>query len=149
MLTVYAPPDINPNATQSEVRIWKKLLDEHIRHMTYLERNVQALYSIVWKQCTDSMQQRLKAQPSFPPIHNESNGLKLLGLLRLISFNQQIQRYLPHVIHEALRRFYGFHQGRNLTTAAYLQTFQNFLEIVFHIGGSIGDHPRVMERVMT
>jgi hypothetical protein len=143
------PPDNpKPKATMSETRIWEKMLDKHVKRTTYLTRNNQALYSIVWERCSKLMHQRVQAYPNFQSTYEESYGLKSLGLIKLISFNKEERKYLPLGIQESIRQFGNCYQGKNTSNAKYFQQFCNLLHVVLQSGGSVCDHPGVTEQIM-
>jgi hypothetical protein len=70
-----------------------------------------------------------------------TNG-DVLGLLQNIkdaTFNFQNQKYKPHALHEAKRRFYLSTQDKNATCQAYLERFKNHIEVIEHCGGTVDE----------
>jgi hypothetical protein len=144
-----APPaDHSEDATKTEIRIWEKLVDEHVRKISYLSENIKSLYSLVWGQCSDVVRQKVEANKDFEAIANVGDGIKLLLLLKGISFHLQSQKYLSHSIHEALKRYYNCAQGRYATTQAYMEHFQNVIDVVTTSGGSIAGHSGVEDAII-
>jgi Zinc knuckle len=56
-------------------------------------------------------------------------------------FNFQSLKFVPHAIQDALRQFYAFRQGQNMTCSAYLKEFTNNVDVVAYCGGTIGMSP--------
>jgi hypothetical protein len=83
------------------------------------------------------VRQKVEANKNFEAIANTGDVIKLLLLLKGISFHFQSQKYLSHSIHEALKRCYNCAQGRYATTHAYMEHFQNVIDVVTTSGGSI------------
>ena len=63
--TFEVPTDPPANCTKTENRIWEKSVDEHVRRIGYLTENIKTLYSLVWGQCSDIMQQKIEASADF------------------------------------------------------------------------------------
>ena len=145
-LTVIDEP-VDPPAdhTRTQERIWQKKVDEFVARETQLRENVKTLYSLVLGQCTDIMKQKLEGLDSFETISSENNGMELLKSIKIITFQFQGQKFLPQAMHEAKRRFYLCYQNKYMTTAQYLEYFQNLVDVIDHIGGSVGDDSGLFE----
>ena len=65
MPAMVEPTDPTAAATMTQLRIWEKKVDEHVKRETYLVENMKTIYSLVWGQCTDVMRQRLEATSDF------------------------------------------------------------------------------------
>ena len=139
------PPD---TATRSEIRIWEKTIDEHVKKKTHLSENNKTLFSLVWGQCTDIMRQKLEAHGTFTGVSSAGDGLGLIKAVKSIAFQFQSQKYLSHALHESLKRYYNCAQGKFATTQAYLDHFKNVLEVVTTSGGSIAGHPGVENAII-
>ena len=137
MVSITTPKDPPKDSTRTEERIWEKEVDEFVKRSTYLKENIKTLYSLVWGQCTDIMQQKVEATDIFETMSMEGNGLTLLKVIKDVNYNFQSQKYLPHSLYESKRRFYMCVQGRNMTTQVYLEHFQNMLDVIDHSGGTI------------
>jgi hypothetical protein len=125
-------------------RIWEKEVDEYVKRKTYLEDNMKTVYSLVWGQCTDVMRQRIEALDTYETISINADGLGLLKAIKDLVYNFQSQKYLPHALHESKRRFYFCTQGRTTTISAYLEQFQNVVDVIEHSGGSVGNDPGIL-----
>ena len=126
---------------KGEDRIWEKEVEEHVKRRRQFEENVKTLYSLVWGQCSDVMRQKVEALATFARMSMDNDGLALLQAVKDTAFNFQSQKYLPHALHEAKRRFYMCSQGKYATTQAYLEQFQNTIDVIEHCGVGIGEEP--------
>jgi hypothetical protein len=70
-------------------------------------------------------------------------ALGLLRALKGVAYHFQSQKYLSHALHESMKRYYNCTQGKFATTQAYLEHFQNMVDVVVHSGGEIAGHPGV------
>lgn len=136
--TLVPPVDPPAGATRTQERIWEKQVDEFCKREAQLRENVKTLFSLVWGQCTDIMRQKLDALPDHEAVALANDGLELLKSIKVIVFQFQSQKYLPHALHEAKRRFYMCYQHKFMTTTAYLELFQNIVDVIEQSGGTIG-----------
>jgi hypothetical protein len=146
--TIDPPADPAEEASRSEMRIWEKLIDEHVKRITYLTKNMKTLYSLVWGQCTDIMRQKVEANSTFKTLSRTGDGLGLLKALKSVAYQFQGQKYLSHALHESMKRYYNCTQGKFATTQAYLEHFQNVVDVVTHSGGEIAGHPGVERAIL-
>ena len=84
------------------------------------------------------------------PTTQATKHQRLLGNIfsNRISYNFQSQKYLPHLLYESKRRFYILFQGRTTATQAYLEQFQNMIDVIQQIGGSIGEDSGVEKMIL-
>ena len=146
--TLVMPDDPPEDMTVTETRVWEKHVDEYVKRDTYLSENVKTLYSLVMGQCTDALWARLEALDSYAVMSESANGISLLKAIKSIVYNFQDQKYLAHSIHDAKHRFYLLSQGKQ-TTQAYLEQFQNVVDVIEHCGGSLGFEPGLHEEILS
>ena len=127
MVAIYMSKYPPVGATWTENRIWEKKVNKHVKRTAYLKDNISTLYSLVWGQCTNIVQQRVEAMDTFGQMSTTGDGLMLLRATKDITYNLQSQKYLPHLLYESKSRFYTLFQGRTTTTQAYLEQFQNIV----------------------
>ncbi len=143
------PPDVAADATDGEKLMWKLKCEHIAKREVAMDDNIKTLYSIVWGQCTDIMRQKLEGLDGFGAMSATGSGIDLLKAIKDIAFNFQSQKYLPHALHESKRRFYLCSQGRLATTQAYLEQFQNVVDVIEHSGGLLGFEPGVVRDIAT
>jgi hypothetical protein len=141
MPTLQEPPDPPEDATRTQIRKWEKMVDEFVKRELQLEENIQALYSLVWGQCTDIMLQRIEALDTFANMSDTKNGLELLRAIKNISYNVQHQKKLSQALHESKRWYYALTQTRQITTQVYLEQYRNIVDVLKYSGASVGLEP--------
>lgn len=94
------------------------------------------------------MRQKIASMSGYGVMAGELDGLGLLRNIRDPTFNFQSQTYLAHSLHESKRRFYSMTQGKHVNTQAYLEQFQNMIDVIQHTGGIIGQDPGMERAVM-
>ena len=68
---------------------WERQYDDHCKWKKTLDENVITLYNLVWGQCSESMQQKVESNTSFAQVEKESNGIKLLLLIKNTRYDYQ------------------------------------------------------------
>ena len=147
MPVLVMPTDPVANATETEKRIWEKKCDSYAKREEALEQNIQRLHALVMGQCTDNMRAALLGVPDIEDINEKLDGLRLLKAIKGIVYVFHTQKYLPHAVHESVRRFYCLQQGKTITPAAYQQQFINIVDVIETTGGSIGNHLELLKSV--
>ena len=85
--------------------------------------------------------------PNLSPAHpRNGDAIELLRIIKNNFFNFQTQKYPALALHEAKQHFYDCSQFHNQTLQSYLETFQNNLDVIKHIGGTIGEDPIVYKK---
>jgi hypothetical protein len=84
------------------------------------------------------MQQKIASHSDYKTTEDVSDAIGLLKTIKSIMFNFQGQIYRPQALRDAKRRFYNLSQDRHMTCQAYLEKFQNSIEIIEHCGGDLG-----------
>ena len=110
-------------------------LDAIAKREDQLEHNLRQLFALIWGQCTEALQHRIEAEEGFAKMSNENDGLLLLKTIKNITYHHQSQKYVPHSLFEAKKRFYTQSQGK-LPTADFHTQFMNLVAVVKHCGGS-------------
>jgi hypothetical protein len=134
------PPDtLDISDYQSE----KKTIDYQILHQT---ENRQKIFSLVWQQCTESMQAKIKAHRDYQVIEQALNGIELLRIIKLICFNIEDEKYIPQKVHETKAAFYLLKQGKD-SDQAYQIKFLNTVQVIEQCGASLGEDPMIRAMV--
>jgi hypothetical protein len=103
----------------------------------------------VWGQCTDALQAKVESSRGFDAIHEASDGIEVLEVIKTIAFNFQGQKYLPHPIHEAKRRFFLLYQSKTMTVQEYLEQFNNNRNMLDIIGATISPDASITNAIIS
>jgi hypothetical protein len=132
------PDDIPADSSNGAKIIWKNRLTEYVKRKSLLAENVKTVYSLIWGQCSDIMRQKIASHSDYETIEDVSDAIGLLKTIKSIMFNFQGQIYRPQALHDAKKRFYNLSQDRHMTCQAYLEKFQNSVEVIEHCDGDLG-----------
>ena len=125
-------------------RIFEKQMDLHVKLLARYEENKRALYMIIWGQCSETMQAKLKTMTDFKQMHSDRDSLLLLTTIQGVIFHFETQNYPHRALHDAFATFYALKQHRHQSNSEYLTKFKNQVNVIDHYGGSIGNHNRLV-----
>ena len=93
------PNDPPQGATKMQEQIWEKEVDEFVKRKGYFEENLKTLYSLVWGQCTNVMQQKVEAMTTFATISSKGDGLALIKAIRDLPTNSKARStcHMPYM----------------------------------------------------
>jgi hypothetical protein len=138
------PPDDAPAAVKKR---WELKLKRIGDREEKLEENITKLYNLVWGQCSEALRAKIESLNEFSNIRDVMDGIALLRLIKTIAFKFEPQLYAPMAIDNALHKFINAKQGKQMTAAAYLEHFQNNVEVLEAVGASLGPHRGVISLI--
>jgi hypothetical protein len=101
------PTDHADTATKTEIRIWEKEVDMMVlRRVTY-DANKCTLYSVIWNQCSESMQAKIRSSHIFEIMSTDSNSLTLLLEIKGIAYKFESQKNIYLALDNAKSAFYA------------------------------------------
>ena len=142
------PADLKDSASKAEVRLWEKKIDSLSKREDQLEHNLRQVFALVWGQCTDILQQKIESEEGFASMSAENDGLLLIKTIKNITYQYQSQKYVPHSLFEAKKRYYMQYQGRTTTVQQFHVQFLNTVDVVKHSGGNIADDVGVEKMIL-
>lgn len=87
-----------------------KFLEALVNRKKLYLRSKAILYSGVLGQCTDAMKKLLEGEGIFDDIENESDVIKLLKLIKSISYAYESKSYPLLEVQQAMKVFYSLYQ---------------------------------------
>jgi len=132
------PADAGSQATETDKEIWKQEVAIYVKTKAAIDGHVQSLFLLVLGQCTEALKAKLEALENWDDMVAEMNGLDLILQVKTIAFQFESTQYEMHALIEAKRRFWSFHQGKEMDTQEYHRLFQSHIQVIEHCGGSLG-----------
>ena len=133
------PKDPPESATKFDIRLWEKDVDLYATRLDAYRTNKCTLYSIIWSQCSESMQSKLKSTNEFEAMADSNDSLGLLQMIKGIAYRFESQSNIYLALDEAKCSFYTYYQGHDESNATYLSKFKDIIQVIEHYGGNIGD----------
>jgi hypothetical protein len=142
------PNDPPEGATETDKVRWKKKIDTMVTKEERFEEDLKKVYSLIWGQCTEFLRAKLEAKDGYARMKEHYDTIDLLKSIKDSVFKFSDQKYAPHSLHEAMRKFYTSHQDKHSNAQDYYQRFKNQVEVVEHCGGSVGRHSGLIEKAL-
>ena len=143
---MFTPPkDLTDKKTKTEVAIWKAKVDMFVKRKDTYQENKCTLYSIIWSQCSEAMQAKVKSATNYEDMHDDNDSLLLLAEIKGISYKFESQKNIYVALDMAKSTFYSSRQAQNETNASYMTRFKDSIAVIEHYGGSIGDDEALVE----
>ena len=142
------PANLVADALDAEKELWKDAVKQVGKRLNYLDENIKTVYAIVWGQCTDIMQQKLEASDEYNEVWESGDGLRLLGMIKDITYVFQTQKYHGQSAFEAKKKFANQVQGRTMTVKEHLTSFNNLVDVIEHCGGTFCDDTHMRNLVL-
>jgi hypothetical protein len=120
-----------------------------MKRESVLAENVKTVYSLIWRQCTDVMQQKIGSHSDYETTEDVLDAIGPLKTIKSIMFNFQGQIYCPQALCDVKRSFYNLTQHRHMACQAYLKKFQNSVEVIEHCGGDLGIDTELIDTTFT
>ena len=106
--------------------------------------NKDKLYSVLWGQCSNTIQSKLQSKPTFQAIDEDRDCLLLLKEIKGIMFNFETQQYPIMSMHRALQKYFNAKQGKSEGLTEYYKRFKTNVEILEHYGANVWYHPSLI-----
>ena len=119
--------------------IWYAQLKDHVTRVRMLREISAGLFSVIWSQCSKSMQSKIKTADTFDVIERNSDFLGLLMEIKCIAYKFETQGYTHSSLHEAKRAFFKVYQLKHETDSEYLTRFKAIVAVIKQYKGNIGD----------
>ena len=94
---------------------------EHVKRTRKLDENIKFLWTVLWAQSSQAIQNQLEALNNYETMKQDSNGLELLIVIKDLLYNVQDRKYVPLSIHLAKQQFYLNSQGCSASIANYYE----------------------------
>jgi hypothetical protein len=114
-----------------------------------IESTMKSLYDLLWGQCSESLNLRLRGDPNYTTYSINADSLALLNGIRAGMTAFQKKRYLPHLLHLIMRNFYNLVQGKHRSNQEYYDEFNSMVETAKESGATIGSHPAGVTECLT
>ena len=134
-----------------EEAIFDEKISQYVEDEYAIENAMSDVYWVIWDQCSDELRCHLQVvdENNYNTFFEKSDSLALLKAIRsaMTGFTRRI--YPAVAIHNLMKDFYTYKQGRNMTNQEYYDEFTVLVAVVEDFDGSIGvNHPRLQEEVL-
>jgi hypothetical protein len=106
-IKILPPANHSDQAERTEIRLWEETVEAYFERSAMYNTNICPLYSIIWSQCSDGMQAKLKANKDFEDIKTNTDSLAQLMEIKGIAYTFESQRNMYLVINNAKTELYS------------------------------------------
>jgi hypothetical protein len=106
---------------------------------------LEKVFTLILGQCTDSMRAKLEGEDDYKTISRDIDTIALLKMIKNTVCKFQSQRHPALSLHHGKRQYYMTIQGKFVTNSDYLDQYSNFIDVIEHIGGIIGEEPALLQ----
>jgi hypothetical protein len=141
------PPAVSSETTK---QIWQQEVKMYCEQVKTCKQNKCALYSVIWGQCSEAMQAKIKSDKLYDDMQEVDDSLTLIKMIKGIAYKFESQKNIYLALDNAKCAFYAYKQGKDETNANYMSKFKNTIEVIEHYGGTIGeDNALILEELKT
>ena len=124
---------------------YQAALKERSERVREIEQLNMTLYSVIWSQCSLTMQERVEANNDFEAINRNSDGIGLLRAIKNVAYQQISTAYKIDSINKALIKLITFQQTEWMSAATYADQFKAKRDVYIQVGGSDDASPGSLE----
>ena len=104
--------------------------------------NFQAgLYNVIFRQCTNALQDKLKSHTDFPEAYQDR--IALLTIIKTLTYTFEEQCKLADTLCDIKEMFYSFCQVKHMLLQCYYELFLGQVEVCEEVGVTIADESLV------
>ena len=131
-----------------EVAFVDALYKEQIRrYATCLDKqaaNQRTLYSVMWGQCSATLQSKVQGVPSYQTMHSTCDLSTLLKEIRNMSYELDSSKNGYLVSYAAVSKVFSMRQSEDSSCASYFKNYEAILSILDHLGIQLGAEPTLI-----
>jgi hypothetical protein len=125
-----------PNAADLlAFELWKLDVREHRLKTQEYDNFHAGLYNVVFGQCTEALQDKLKSHSDFMNAYQD--GIALLVIIKTLTYTFEECQKLVDALCEIKAMFYTFHQGKHMPLQQYHNLFQGQVAVLDKVGVTI------------
>ena len=132
------PADTTEAVGSTAYRIWIKKVDIYVERLTALDNNLRTIFTVIWGQCSNMMQTKLKALPEYDAKAKEKDCVWLLKEIKGIMNHFDGSKYIYVSLDDATEEYYRYRQGHSQPLDSYYKTFKAHVEVLEHYGANVG-----------
>jgi hypothetical protein len=139
--TVAEPTDLLSTDKQSATKrlIWETKVKNFVKRMDIQEKNLQIIFSVIWGQCSITMQSKLQSLDDFEERNDECDCAWIINEIKGITHKFEGTRYVFLSVADARLNFYQYKQDQQQPLHEYLKNFRSLLEVLEHYGATVGE----------
>jgi hypothetical protein len=137
--TVDEPDDLDSNASTTKQLIYNEQIKEYVRRERELKGNLNALYSVVWEQCSETMRAKVKAVAKYKEKAEVNDCFWLLKQIKAITlkFDETKDKFMSLL--DARTSLMNCKQDIGQTNDVYKTILRSWADTIEYHGGTVAE----------
>jgi hypothetical protein len=93
------------------IKVWEQQITNYTNRLDFLQGNMKTAYTVIWGQCTEALQVKLKTSPLFIKKDAACNAVWLLKEIKGVMQQFEGQRFLHLALDEPKTKYYAYKQA--------------------------------------
>ena len=136
----------NDQITYSQKKEFDYEMQAYVKRKQNLANHKEKAYWIIWDQCSEPLQNKIKNSPKWPNISANQNCIDLVKLIKMLVYKYEEDQYMPLSIFNAKSAFYMFNQG-NMALSDYREKYSNLIQVLVSYDIKIYERQTLADRV--
>ena len=140
--TIEVPADLaDDEKSKFLIKVWEQQVTNYTNRLDLLKSNLRVVYTVIWGQCTEAMQFKLKTVSKFAEKDAACDCVWLLMEIKSVMQQFEGQRFLHLALDEAKTKYYAYKQSYETPLARYLEEIMALVDVIEHYGGDLCSDP--------
>merc|ERR1712214_141400 len=132
--------------TYSQQKEFDYEMQAYVKRKQNLANDKEKAYWIIWDQCSEPLQNKIKNSPKWPTISSTQNSVDPVELIEQLVYKYEEDQYMPLSIFNAKSAFYMFNQG-NMALNDYRDKYVNLVQVLTSYDIKIYERQVLADRV--
>jgi hypothetical protein len=143
------PADLSEDERKSETKklIWKTQVINFVKRQETQEKNVQVIFSVIWGQCSPTMQSKLQSLDEYDNRSEAHDCAWILQEIKGVTHKFEGTRYICMSLHDARQQFYNCKQEPKQSLHDYLGHYRTVVEVLDHYGATIDEDGSILDKI--
>lgn len=143
------PADLSEDERKSETKklIWKTQVINFVKRQETQEKNVQVIFSVIWGQCSPTMQSKLQSLDEYDSRSEAHDCAWILQEIKGVTHKFEGTRYICMSLHDARQQFYNCKQEPKQSLHDYLGHYRTVVEVLDHYGATIDEDGSILDKI--
>jgi hypothetical protein len=133
------PSPIDAKADELEQLILKEEVKAYVNSNKTLKRDMAALHSVAWGQCSEALKAKIKSITDFQTKHDAYDCVWLLSKIASVMQKFEEKRHMETSMVIVLTSLMSCRQGADQKVSDYIDKIRSLAETIEHHGGKLGD----------
>ena len=105
------------------LKIWERKINKFADREDQYVRNKEALFSIIWAQCSDNMKAKVRTSKDYKTLRQDQDCLSLLQEIQGITYKFESQRYPYEAFFDAMLSFFQNRQNKHQSNSCLMHFY--------------------------